>query len=30
METSTADTVREPWNKGKLMGQSCSAEPKRR
>ena len=21
METSTADTVREPWNKGKLVGQ---------
>ena len=23
METSTADTVREPWNKGKLVGQKA-------
>jgi hypothetical protein len=21
METTTADTIREPWNKGKLVGQ---------
>jgi hypothetical protein len=23
METTTADTVREPWNKGKLVGQKA-------